>query len=116
MNTFWSSKKNQYYSGRGFTQDGELVNYTEKNADGVDIPYFLKYNEETGEMDITDENTGVPFKVWKGRPQEGAIITLTHFMFDMFTGRRDEEGQSLRDLYWNNDDPYLRRMYRANWW
>jgi hypothetical protein len=34
----------------------------------VDIPYFLKYNEETGEMDITDENTGVPFKVWKGRP------------------------------------------------
>jgi hypothetical protein len=34
----------------------------------------------------------------------------------MLTGRRDEEGQSLKDLYWNNDDPYLRRMYRANWW
>ena len=35
-------------------------------------------------------------------------------LYDLLTGRRDEEGQKLWDLYWNNDDPYLRKMYRAN--
>lgn len=115
MNTFWSSKKNQYFSGRGYTQDGEWVDYVEENPDGTRTPYYLKYNEETGEMDITDEVTGVPVKIWKGRPQEGAWISLMHLAYDLITGRRDEEGQSILDIYWNNKDPYLRRMYRANW-
>ena len=114
MNTFWSSKKNQYFSGRGYTQEGEFVDYVEENPDGTTTPYFLKYNEETGEMDITDEDTGVPYQVWKGRPQEGIVVTMSHLLFDLLTGRRDVEGQKLLDLYWNNDDPYLRKMYRAN--
>lgn len=119
MNTFWSSKKNQYFSGRGYTQEGEFVDYVEENPEDPEHPieYCQKYNEETGEMDIIRkdvEDTGVPFKVWKGRPQEGIVITTTHMLYDLLTGRRDEEGQKLWDLYWNNDDPYLRKMYRAN--
>ena len=35
-------------------------------------------------------------------------------MYDLLTGRRDKEGQKLWELYWNNDDPYLKKMYRAN--
>lgn len=119
MNTFWSSKKNQYFSGRGYTQEGEFVNYVEENPEDPEHPieYCQKYNEETGEMDIVRkdvEDTGIPFKVWKGRPQEGIVITMSHMLFDLFTGRRDEEGQKLWDLYWYNDDPYLKKMYRAN--
>lgn len=116
MNTFWSSKKNQYFSGRGYTQEGEFVDYTEENPENPDNPikYYLKLNEQTGEMDITTENTGTPYQVWKGRPQEGIAITTSHILFDLFTGRRDEEGEKLYDLYWNNKDPYLRKMYRAN--
>jgi hypothetical protein len=70
MNTFWSSKKNQYFSGRGYTQEGEFVDYVEENPEDPEHPieYCQKYNEETGEMDITTEDTGIPFKVWKGRP------------------------------------------------
>lgn len=119
MNTFWSSKKNQYFSGRGYTQEGEFVNYVEENPEDPEHPieYCYKYNEETGEMDIVRkdvEDTGIPVKVWKGRPQEGIVITTTHMIYDLLTGRRDEEGQKLWDLYWNNDDPYLKKMYRAN--
>lgn len=116
MNTFWSSKKNQYFSGRGYTQEGEWVDYEEENLDDPEHPikYYQKYNEETGEMDITTEDTGIPFKVWKGRPQEGIIMTLSHMLYDAFTGRRDYDGQKLWDLYINNDDMYLRKMYRNN--
>ena len=116
MNTFWSSKKNQYLSGRGFTQEGRWENYEEPNPEDPESPtkYFYKYNEETGELDITNEDTGVPVKVWKGNPTEGIVITLNHLVYDFITGRRDSEGQSLADMYWKNNDPYLRRMYKAN--
>lgn len=119
MNTFWSSKKNQYFSGRGYTQEGEFVDYVEENPEDPEHPieYCLKYNEETGEMDIVRkdvEDTGVPYKVWKGRPQEGIIITLNHMLMNILTGERDFEGIRFWDPYWNTDDPYLRKMYRAN--
>ena len=119
MNTFWSSKKNQYLSGRGYTQEGRWEDYVEQNPEDPEHPirYFYEYNEATGEMDITTtKDTGVPVKVWKGNPTEGAVITLTHFLYDAITGRRDFEGQSLSDMYWKNSDPYLRRMYKANKW
>lgn len=119
MNTFWSSKKNQYFSGRGYTQEGEFVDYVEENPEDPEHPieYCQKYNEETGEMDIIRkdiEDTGVPYKVWKGRPQEGIIITLNHMLMNILTGERDYEGIRFWDPYWNDDDPYLRKMYRAN--
>jgi hypothetical protein len=46
------------------------VDYVEENPEDPEHPikYYQKYNEETGEMDITTEDTGVPYKVWKGRP------------------------------------------------
>lgn len=119
MNTFWSSKKNQYFSGRGYTQEGEFVDYVEENPEDPEHPieYCQKYNEETGEMDIVRkdvEDTGIPYKVWKGRPQEGIIITLNHMLMNIITGERDFEGIRFWDPYWNTDDPYLRKMYRAN--
>ena len=119
MNTFWSSKKNQYFSGRGYTQEGEFVDYVEENPEDPEHPieYCQKYNEETGEMDIIRkdvEDTGIPYKVWKGRPQEGIVITLSHMITNIITGERDYEGIRFWDPYWNDDDPYLRKMYRAN--
>jgi hypothetical protein len=63
MNTYWSAKKNQYIQKRSYTQEGYYVDYVE---DGV--PYFWKINETTGELEETTENTGLPIKVWKGRP------------------------------------------------
>ena len=119
MNTFWSSKKNQYFSGRGYTQEGEFVDYVEENPEDPEHPieYCQKYNEETGEMDIVRkdvEDTGIPYKVWKGRPQEGIIITLNHMLMNIITGEVDYDGFRFWDPYWNVDDPYLRKMYRAN--
>ena len=132
MNTFWSSKKNQYFSGRVYTQDGEYVQYEQKNQmydasqpESAENPkmikWYTKYDKNIGQMIPTKENTGVPFVVWKGRPQEGIVITLTHMLKSMYdTGR--QEGSFIkgikggRDMYIHNDDPYLQKMYKANLW
>jgi hypothetical protein len=35
-------------------------------------------------------------------------------LMNILTGERDFEGIRFWDPYWNTDDPYLRKMYRAN--
>lgn len=132
MNTFWSSKKNQYFSGRVYTQDGQYVQYEQKNnsydaskPEGPDnqkmIKWYTKYDKNVGQMVPTMENTGVPFVVWKGRPQEGIVITLTHMLHSMYTTGQNEHSfikgiKGGRDMYIHNEDPYLQKMYKANLW
>ena len=115
MNTFWSSKKNQYFSGRGYSQEGEYVQYeeTDPNDPTKTIKWFQKWNEETQEMDFTTEDTGLPLMVWKGRPQEGIIMTLNHLIAHMLLGK---EGNVISRYteFMEVDDPYLRRLYRNN--
>lgn len=112
MNTYWSAKKNQYIQQRSYTQEGYYTDYVE---DGVS--YFWKC-DENGNLDITTENTGVPVQIWKGRPQEGIVITLVN-MKRAFNG--DYEGlenvglKGVKELFNNeNIDPDLRRLYAAN--
>ena len=112
MATYWSSKKNQYLSGRVVTQDGKYVKYVDNNG----TQWYVKPNEN-GTFIPTKENTGIPLYVWQGRPQEGIIITLSHMIYDLVKGNSDENYKGINGVfkfYWHNDDPYLKRMYRAN--
>lgn len=112
MNTYWSAKKNQYIQQRSYTQEGYYTDYIE---DG--IPYFWKC-DENGNLEMTIENTGVPVQIWKGRPQEGIVITVIN-LARAFKG--DYEGlenvglKGIKELLTNeNIDPDLRRLYAAN--
>ena len=112
MATYWSSKKNQYLSGRVITQEGKYVKYVDNNGDA----WYLKPNED-GTFIPTKENTGIPLYVWQGRPQEGIIITVNHMLYDMVKGNSDENHKGIAGtfkFYWHNEDPYLEKMYRAN--
>ena len=116
MNTFWSSKKNQYFSGRGYSQEGEYVQYeeTDPNDPSKTIKWYQKWNEETQEMEFTDkENTGIPLMVWKGHPHEGIIMTLNHLIAHIILGEGGNPISRYCD-FMNVDDPYLRRMYQNN--
>ena len=53
MATYWSSKKNQYLSGRVVTQDGKYVKYVDSNG----TQWYVKPNEN-GTFIPTKENTG----------------------------------------------------------
>lgn len=124
MHTYWSAKKNQYLAGHGFSQEGDFVQYKELQPDGTYIDY---YTDENGLP--TKINTGVPYMVWKGRPYEGIIVTLSKLTRDIFLGSRGEDGKVLTDengtelrgwgyMYDKNfgehADANLRRLYRAN--
>ncbi len=113
MNTYWSAKKNQYIQKRSYTQEGYYTDYIE---DGV--PYFWKIDKTSGELIPTVEDTGVPIKIWKGRPQEGIGITLIN-LGKAFSGNYEgleEVGlKGIKELLTNeNIDPDLRRLYAAN--
>ena len=113
MNTYWSAKKNQYIQKRSYTQEGYYVDYVE---DG--IQYFWKVDENTGELIPTTENTGVPIKVWKGRPQEGIVITVLNLgraFKGSYEGLEESGLKGIKELLTNeNIDPDLRRLYAAN--
>lgn len=113
MNTFWSSKKNQYFSGRGYSQEGRFA-----QAESVDptdptkkIKWFMEF-KENGDYDIVDYDTGIPYIVWQGVPHEGIIITLNHMLLDMFLG--EESISQVWKNYIYADDIDLRNLYRAN--
>jgi hypothetical protein len=61
MNTYWSSKKNQWFAPGGVRMMGKMVHYSEKQPDGSLKYYFV---DENGEP--TEEDTGIPFMVWQG--------------------------------------------------
>lgn len=124
MHTYWSSKKNQYLAGHGFTQQGNFEQYSQLQADGTRKKFFL---DEDGHPTETD--TGVPYMVWRGRPQEGIVVTLAHLANDLFKGQRDQEGNVLKDENGNelkgwsymfdknfgeHADAKLKALYRAN--
>lgn len=112
MNTFWSAKKNQYAQERSFTQEGKWEQYEE---DGQ--KYYWKEDTD-GDLIPTNENTGVPVQIWKGKPQEG--IALTAFeIYKAFRGKSDLTDKNhfsgVMDLFNNeNIDPELRKLYSAN--
>jgi hypothetical protein len=53
--------------------------------------------------------------VWKGRPQEGILLTVSHFLTDMIKGDIDENGEQQRGWsyawnknYFKNTDEYAK--------
>jgi len=59
MNTFWSSKKNQFMAPGGIRMTGKWVHYSEKDDEGNPIYYY-----EDDEGNPTTEVTNTPFMVW----------------------------------------------------
>lgn len=112
MNTFWSSKKNQYLAPGGVKMQGRMVHYVEN---GVPMYHKLDENgEPTDEM--TDENTGVPFMQWAGQWQEGILVTLWGMATEMWNGEGSlgNRWSNMWDKYWNAEDENLRKAYRYN--
>lgn len=129
MNTFWSSKKNQWLAGEGYTQEGYYTQYEEEtpNEDGTitktkwylakDGNGFTPTKNKTNE----DGSENIPYMIWKGRPAEGIIVTCARagrIVFDQ-TFKKEGKGFSearhlIKSELWNNTNPDLRRLYRAN--
>ena len=111
MNTFWSAKKNQYAQERSYTQEGYYTDYEE---DGHKWYWKL---DETGELiPVPDEDTGIPVKVWKGRPQEGILVTCAE-IFKAVTGKSEYTEKSGYEGYkelFNNLEPDVAKLYGAN--
>lgn len=88
MFTYASSKKNQYISGRLYNQEGEYEHYYDTYIDeeGKEQKnYWYQILDENGDTQIVDQNhlpegaDYIPLMQWKGRPSEGAIVTLMRF-------------------------------------
>lgn len=112
MNTYWSSKKNQYLAPGGVKMQGSMKQYEENG-----VKMWHKLDEEGNITDeMTDQNTGVPFMQWQGQYQEGILVTAMSMVNDVFKG--DAEGNhsvsDVWDKYYNNADPNLQRAYRNN--
>ena len=111
MNTFWSAKKNQYAQERSYTQEGYYVDYEE---DGH--KWYWKLDESGELIPVQDEDTGLPIRVWKGRPQEGILITALEIM-KSFVGKSEYSDKSgfegYRELF-NNLEPDVAKLYSAN--
>lgn len=111
MNTFWSAKKNQYAQERSYTQEGYYVDYEE---DGH--KWYWKLDESGELIPVQDEDTGLPIRIWKGRPQEGILITLLEVAKSLvgkseYTDKLGFEGY--RELF-NNLEPDVAKLYSAN--
>ena len=129
MATYWSSKKNQWLAGTGYTQEGYFTPYVEEvqNEDGsVTKKQWYLQQDENGQFIPTDSKVNaegkenIPYMIWKGRPQEGILVTCMRMGHDLMSCMRHQEemeGQNAKTIfnsYWNSDNPDLRRMYRAN--
>jgi len=73
--------------------------------------------DEYGELTpVQDEDTGLPVRVWKGRPQEGILVTSLEIL-KAFAGRSeysDKLGfEGYRELF-NNLEPDVAKLYAAN--
>ena len=114
MNTYWSSKKNQFLAPGGVKSMGKMEQYEE---DGK--PMWYKLNDK-GEVtqEITDQpDSGLPVMRWKGQYQEGIFITVSNMLKDYWTGDIDSGERSWGDVwnkYYNASDENLRRAYRNN--
>jgi hypothetical protein len=89
---------------------------------------------EQGDLEIVSDNEvgdrdKIPYMVWKGRPQEGIIVTLMNILHDLIEGDRDEVGNVMMDENGNpmrgwsymfdkhfgeHVDEKLRTLYHAN--
>ena len=111
MNTYWSAKKNQYAQTRSYTQEGYFEDYVE---DGV--AWYWKIAED-GQLEPTTEKTELPVRVWKGRPQEGILITALEIgkaVTGIGSKNSDKIGIEGYKALFADLEPDVARLYRAN--
>lgn len=114
MNTYWSSKKNQWLAPGGIRNMGNMEQY---ERDGV--KYWYKKGEDgyiTNEVvpDGDPDASDVAYMQWKGQYQEGIVLTATKMIKDLFVGDTKGDLKATWDNYWNADDENLKRAYRNN--
>lgn len=96
MFTYASSKKNQYFSGRLYNQEGEYEHYYDTYIDDEGKEqknYWYEVLNDDGTTTIVDQNhlpedssKYIPLMQWKGRPSEGAWVTLVRLSKIAFQG------------------------------
>lgn len=112
--TYWSGKKNQYLAPGGIKSMGNMSQYEENG-----VKYFVKL-DENGKVtdDITTEDTGVPYMVWKGQWQEGIFLTLSKVTKDFWNSAKEgnvrEGWKTVTNDIWYAEDTNLRTAYRSN--
>lgn len=117
MNTYWSSKKNQWLAPGGVKMQGRMEQYEE---DGVKYWYKLNENGELTNEITDDDASGVPYMQWKGQYQEGIFVTMANIFTDWWNDDQEHGLSGLynvaKNKYWQNSDENLRRAYRDNLW
>lgn len=138
MNTFWSSKKNQYMAPGGSKYMGRMEQYYEvqydennqalldKNGEPI-IEYYWDEIDDHGRVlrtvkdsELTDDMRVIPCMRWKGQFQEGIFVTLLNQFSTFWKPEEDFKGtigdrfRTVHERYWNHPDPNLRRAYRSN--
>lgn len=107
MRTYWSAKKNQYLQPGGVKLQGKMEQYVE---DGV--PYFQKL-DENGNMVPTTEDTGIPLYRWKGRFEEGIMLTIAQILKP-----NEDYGfnpiKNFKEMMTKTNDPDILAMHKAN--
>lgn len=131
MRTYWSAKKNQYFAPGGIKAQGKWVHLeaevidpetrqvkVDKDGKPIMEKYYYPKNDK-GEIDLngdpvpeSDPNrSDVPFRQWKGKFEEGVILTLAGIMNDIRTMGWKE---MLEARFGEDADPELKQVYLAN--
>lgn len=82
MNTYWSSKKNQWLAPGGVKLQGKMVQYEEPildsngNKTGNTIKFYLTKDGESFVPEGDENASEIPYMVWRGDYSEGIMLTL----------------------------------------
>ncbi len=106
--TYWSGKKNQYLQKGGVKLQGKFVQA--KDKEGNDLYYKINPDGSISEEETT-EVTEVPVIKWEGQWQEGIFVTMWDMAKEFYNSKSFMEAWNSK---WNNSDPRLQQIYRAN--
>lgn len=110
MNTYWSSKKNQWLAPGGVKLQGKMVQYEEPvldsngNKTGRTVKFYLTEDGKSFVPEGDKNASQIPYMVWQGDFNEGIMLTL----YNMISAKSIKQ-------YLEIDDERLRKAYRANW-
>lgn len=118
MKTYWSGKKQQYLQPGGCKVQGKWEQA--QDAEGNMMYYQTDENGNILQNEPpTTNDTGVPFMVWKGRFEEGIIVTFAEMARYTYEGVKDGDGlfTAMENAWarkWGNEDLDIQRAARSN--
>lgn len=115
MRTYWSSKKNQYLAPGGIKSQGKWVQMVSPN--GKKCFYSLnsegKIDKNSMPVEEGDPRASkTPFMQWKGRFEEGAILTL-YDLLKRTCGHRGNVKEAWKEKVSEVDEDIV-NMYKSN--